>query len=166
MKKSNTHANNNSLNDAKQKANSTRKIEPLFNSAFIRIFGQKESVGITRSLINTILRRAGIKPIGEVHSIEAEHTEAAGGVDCRSARMDVRVVAAGRRHIGLEAQLYPEDIDSRSIFYASQIVVANTPKGAKYKDIPQAVVITLLDDAPLFPEQDGFISVSRMMWRT
>ena len=139
-------------------------IEPLFGDAFVRIFGRQESATITRSLVNAVFRHAGIQPIDEVLAIDAEHTSVEGGVDCRSTRMDVRIVAAGKRYVDLEAQLYPEDVNNRSLLYASQLMVQNTAKGTKFKDIPQVVIITLLDDAPLFPDAQEFVNVCSFGW--
>ena len=142
----------------------TPRIEPLFNSAFIRIFGREESKGITRSLVNSILTRAGINPIDEITTIDAEHTSVEGGVDCKTPRMDVCIVTANRRIIDLEAQCYPEDIVNRSLLYASQLMSAYTPKRTRFKDIPQVIVITLLDDAPLFPDSPDFVNTCQMAW--
>lgn len=41
----------------------TPKIEPLFNDAFIRIFGKEESRKLTCGLINAIFRNVGLEEI-------------------------------------------------------------------------------------------------------
>ena len=138
-------------------------IEPLFYRAFPRIFGVNESKEVTRSLINAILTHAGLDPIGEIERIDAEHTALAGSVDCKMPRMDVRIVASGRL-VDLEAQLYPEDIGDRSLLYASQLLAENMPAGASYKDMPQTIVITLLDTTPLLPESQEYVHLSKMVW--
>ncbi|WP_350455302.1 PD-(D/E)XK nuclease family transposase [Slackia heliotrinireducens] len=139
-------------------------IEPLFNDAFIRIFGREESRGITRSLINAVLSHANIEPIDEIVSIEAEHTSLEGSINCKAPRMDVRIIATNRRVIDLKAQCYPEDIENRSLLYASQLMSANTMRGTKFKDIPQVIVITLLDDAALFPDTSEYVSTCQLGW--
>lgn len=138
-------------------------IEPLFSSAFPRIFGKEESKDITRSLVNAVLEHVGMEPVDRIDEISAEHTVAEGSVNCKMPRMDVRIVAA-ERVIDLEAQRYPEDVGNRSMFYAAQMLCENTPSGATYKEIPQAVVITLLDTRPKFPDADGFVHTCRMHW--
>ena len=140
-----------------------KAIEPLFNSAFIKIFGREESKPLTRGLVNAVLRRIGVEPVAEIERIDAEHTATEGSVECKTPRMDVRVVAAGKV-IDLEAQGYPEDVGTRSLFYGSQLICENTPKGAQYRDLPQAIVITLLDAPPVFPDAGGFVHVCRLKW--
>ncbi len=142
----------------------SNRIDPLFNEAFIRIFGSESSRGITRGLLNSIFRHVGIDPLEEIDEISAEHTSVEGSVNCKSPRFDVRLLSSNRA-IDLEAQCYPEDVENRSLFYASQLMVANTRRGLKsYKDIPQVIVVTLLSDAGLFPDSDDFVQVAGMRW--
>ena len=148
--------------DSKQE--NSNRIDPLFNEAFIRIFGSQASRGVTRGLLNSIFKRVGIDLVDAIDEISAEHTSAEGSVNCKSARFDVRLLSANRA-ISLEAQCYPDDIENRSLFYASQLMVANTRRGLKsYKDIPQVVVVTLLSDDCLFPETDDIVQVCGMRW--
>ena len=77
--------------------------------------------------------------------------------------MDVRLVTEGNRLVDLEAQRYPEDIDARSSFYAARLISDGTSKGGTYKDVPQAIVITLLDYHPAFPG-DEYAHMARMAW--
>ena len=141
------------------------RIDPLFNDAFIRIFGEQESRGVTRSLVNALLTRVGIEPIDEIDPISAEHTSVIGSIECKTPRMDVCIVSANR-FIDLEAQCYPEDIDNRSLFYGAQLIASNMFKGREYNDLPQAIVITLLSDEPRFPDADDFEHVCRLGWRS
>ena len=141
----------------------TTRIEPLFNSAFARIFGREESKPLTRGLVNAVLGHVGLEPIGEIERIDAEHTATVGTVGCKTPRMDVRIVATGRL-VDIEAQGYPEDINNRSLFYAAQLLCEGMPRGATYKDLPQAIVITLLDAPSLFPESEEFVHTCGFMW--
>ena len=142
---------------------SQKPIDPLFNAAFIRIFGQPDSKNLTRGLVNAILSKAGLESIDEIKTIEAEHTSVLGSVKCKTPRMDVRIVSENKL-VDLEAQTYPDDIEKRSLFYGSQLLAGSLDRGQDYSDMPQAVVITLLDDRPRFPDAKGFISVSSMYW--
>ena len=92
-----------------------------------------------------------------------------GAVGSKTPRMDVRIVVEGpggnaERAFDIEAQCYPEDVDNRSLFYGAQLICENTVEGTAYKDIPQAVVITLLDAPPAFPEAEGFVHVCGLRW--
>ena len=149
---------------SQSKQEKDNRIDPLFNEAFIRIFGRESSRGLTKGLLNSIFERAGIDPLEEIDEISAEHTSVEGSINCKSPRYDVRLLSANRA-IDLEAQCYPEDVENRSLFYASQLMVANTRRGLKsYKDIPQVIVVTLLSDEALFPDSDDFVEVAGMCW--
>ena len=138
-------------------------VDPLFDEAFTRIFGREESKPVTRSLVNAVFEHVGLDPIGEIEEISAEHTSLGSSIGFRSARMDVRLVTEGNRLVDLEAQRYPEDIDARSSFYAAKLISDGTSKGGTYKDVPQAIVITLLDYHPAFPG-DEYAHMARMTW--
>ena len=142
---------------------SSEPIEPLFNEAFIRIFGREESKKLTRSLVNTVLESAGIGPIGEIEQISAEHGSPEGGVECKTPRFDVHIVSENRL-VDLEAQRFPAEVGNRSVYYAANALVAGTGKVRSYSELPQAIVITLLDDPALFPESQGFVHVCRWFW--
>lgn len=140
------------------------RIEPLFNSAFARIFGREESKPLTRGLVNAVLKRIGVEPIGIIDWIDAEHTAVGGSVSCKTPRMDIRIIAPGRV-VDVEAQGYPEDLENRSLFYGAQLLCENMFEGTPYSELPQAIVITLLDAPSLFPEAEGFVHACQMRWR-
>ena len=149
---------------SQSKQGNENRIDPLFNEAFIRIFGRESSRETTKGLLNSIFKHVGIDLLEEIDEISAEHTSVEGSVNCKSPRFDVRLLSANRA-IGLEAQCYPEDVESRSLFYASQLMVANTRRGLKsFKDIPQVIVVTLLSDEALFPYSEDFVAVGGMRW--
>lgn len=138
-------------------------IDPLFNEAFIRIFGKKESKATTRSLVNAVLEAVGVEPIGEIERISAEHGSPEGSIECKTPRFDVHVVSQAR-HFDIEAQRHPAELVNRAIYYAANMLVAATGKIDSYGDLPQAVVIALLDDPTPFPEAPGFVRVCRWGW--
>ena len=140
-------------------------ISPLLARAFDFIFGKEESKPATLDLTNAVLARFGLEPIGEIDAIDAEHTALGGAVECKMPRMDVRIVAERRsRVVDLEPQRYPDDVDNRSLLYGAQSLCENTPAGVGYGELPQVVVITLLDAAPLFPGAEGYAHACRMRW--
>ena len=136
------------------------RIDPLFNDVFVRVFGSKDSVRITRSLLNCLMREIGREEIDEVISIEAEHTEFGETIDCHSARFDVMLTTHGKI-FDLEAQSYETDLYLRNIYYASKIVANSLKTGQKIREMPQVVIVTLLDTEPLFPEDDIVVRTNR-----
>ena len=170
-----------------------QKIDPLFNAMFVRIFGREDSKKIARSLVNCILERVGIDPIGESMSIAAEHTAVEGSIECRDARMDVKITSPrwfdmpksdqpfaeggpetlsassrepSKRVIDLESQLYTDDIDNKMLFYSAQLITQNTFTGVKFYNLPQVVSIMLVDGWDRLPNEKGFLSVCSLGWRT
>ncbi|ACV23451.1 PD-(D/E)XK nuclease family transposase [Slackia heliotrinireducens] len=140
----------------------TDRIDPLFNDVFIRLFGKEESRTVTKSLVNAILRAAEIEEIGDIDSISAEHTSFGGSINCRSSRFDVRIVSENR-HIDLEAERHENEVDNRSLLYASRLLDEAMPKGRiDFMKFPQVIIITLYDADPIVPDEDAFISVSRL----
>jgi len=145
------------------KHNDSKRISPLFNDAFLRIFGGQDSKPVARSLANAILREVGLPELGEIERIEAD-SATPGTVSLKSTRCDVVMVSEGRI-VDLEAQRHVVNVDNKSMLYAAKLLVDNTPRGrdAKYEEMPQVVVITLLSEAEAF-EDDCFVSPCRMQW--
>ena len=140
-----------------------QRINPLFNAVFTRTFGREESKGFVCEFVNLLFDRVGMMPIEEILLIRAEHSMFEGDVSCKASRVDVHIVAP-RQLIDLEAQRYPEDLEGKSAYYASQMLIEDTKVGSAYKDMRQAVVITLLDEHIMFPDIESPVSVCKMHW--
>ena len=143
----------------------TLRFSPLFNDAFLRIFGSSDSEPVTRPLLNSLLREAGLEEILAVDGIVAD-AALPGGVECKSPRLDVVVLCDDGRLVNLEAQSRRVDVGAKSLFYASKLLVENAPKGGSdsYGDIPKVVVVVLLEGDVLFPDDEQYLSVCRMAW--
>ena len=141
-----------------------RRIDPLFNEVFIRVFGSERSYAVTKSLVNAILAKTDLGAIDDIEQLDAEHTLVDGGVGCKTPRIDVQIVASNRI-VNMESQRQQDAIGDRSIFYASKLMTKHAPRGARYEDLPQIVVITLLDNVIALPGQKDFITVSKMVWQ-
>ena len=141
------------------------RFSPLFNDAFLKIFGSADSAPVTLPLVNAVLRAVGIAEIEGIDRISAD-AALPGGIECKTPRLDVVVLADDGRLIDLEAQRRKADVASKSLFYAAKLLVENTPKGrdGDYDRIPQVVVIALIDGQRLFPDGGQFLSVCRMGW--
>ena len=141
------------------------RFSPLFNDAFLKIFGSADSAPVTQPLVNAILRAVGIPEIERVERIVAD-AALPGGIECKTPRLDVVMFADDGRLVDLEAQRHKVDVGSKSLFYAAKLLVENTPKSRtdKYADIPQVVVIVLLDGQTLLPDEPQFLTVGGMRW--
>ena len=141
------------------------RFTPLFNDAFLQIFGSADSEPVTKPMLNAILRAVDIPEIEGVERIVAD-TSLPGGVECKTPRIDVVVMCDDGRLFDLEAERRQVDIEAKSLFYAAKLLVENTPKGLddSYSAIPQVAVVVLLDGSTLFPDSDKMINVCRMRW--
>ncbi len=141
------------------------RISPLFNEAFLWIFGRQDSKEVTRSLANAILRRAGLGQIGKIDELRAD-AASPGGIEMRTSRADVVIVSEEGTTVDLEAQRERVNVDNKALFYASKLLCEGTPRGAAddYSDLPQVIVIILIDGWKMF-EGDSFLSVGRIRWK-
>ncbi|MBQ9004304.1 MAG: hypothetical protein IJ087_20890, partial [Eggerthellaceae bacterium] len=103
-----------------------KRIPPLFNDMFLRVFGTEDSKPATLGLATAILRAAGAPALERVDEISADRTEPGGAV-LTSPRLDV-VIRGESRLVDIEAERRDVDVHAKSLFYASKLVVAHTPK--------------------------------------
>ena len=140
-------------------------IDPLFNDAFVHVFGREESKVVTRGLVNSILREVGIEELGEINEIHSEHTDIGEAVGCKGSRFDVLVVADERRYIvDIEAERHSGDIANRALLYGCRIMSTYTQKGMGYDDLPHVIVMVLLD-AQRKLEGDGIVTTASFKWQ-
>ena len=141
-----------------------KRMDPLSNTMFIHMFGRNESVVATRKLINAFFRRVGLDELDKIEQIHAEHTDVGDIVGCKEVRYDVFVFAEGRV-VDLESERVGADHANRSLMYAAKMLATYTNAGAKYGDLPQAVVLTLMN-APKcnLPRSESLVTVADIRW--
>ena len=141
-----------------------RRISPLFNDLFLRIFGSKGSEPVTMSLLNSIFRVVGIPEITRIDSLVAD-SAGTGGVNLKTSRFDVLVEADDSRIVDLEAERREVKTDNKSLFYASKLYCEHSPKGpnADYGLMPQIVVVTL-HEGHVLRADECWLSIGRFMW--
>lgn len=59
------------------------RFSPLFNDAFLRIFGSSDSAPVTQPLVNAILRAVGMPEIDGIEHISAD-ASLPGGIECKT----------------------------------------------------------------------------------
>ncbi|MDO4399862.1 MAG: PD-(D/E)XK nuclease family transposase [Coriobacteriia bacterium] len=144
---------------------SPKQIDPLFNDAFVRVFGREESKPLTRNFVNAILREIGVDEVGDIDEIHAEYTDIGEIIGCKTSRFDVLIAADGKRKlVDLEAQRQPSDIGNRALLYGARIMSTYTDMGTSYADLPHVIVITLLDTKSEF-EDGEIISTATLKWQ-
>ena len=152
-----------STNTSDRKAPQPKRIDPLFNDAFIRVFGREDSKNLTKSFINAIFREIGIEELDHIDAIHSEYTDAGEIVGCKSTRFDV-LILTDNRVINLESERHPGDIVNRALLYASRLMSTHTDKGVTYDSLPHVIVIALLDTKSLFTDPNQIVYKSSMCW--
>ncbi|MCL2053703.1 MAG: Rpn family recombination-promoting nuclease/putative transposase [Oscillospiraceae bacterium] len=112
------------------------KVKPKIDVAFKKIFS--ENLDLLRSLISAALEmkveNVTLKP-GEVTPSNADE---------KFCRLDVRAEADGKE-IDIEIQRFDRDDYRARAEYYSSLMFARLPKGMKYNEIPQTILINILD---------------------
>ena len=157
-----------------QSTNSTQKtgtptnphISPLFNDAFLKIFGSQDSKPVTQSLVNAVLDCAGLTALDGIAELRADATSA-GGVELKSPRTDVLILSPSGDVVDLEAQRRYANVNNKSLFYASKLLCEHMPKSKDetYANMPQVIVITLLEGRKMF-KGEHFLHVGQIMWKS
>ena len=139
------------------------KIDPLDYLVFQHVFGATDSRAMMRSLINSILARAGHDPIGEIEKISGEDAPLANSKGCFLERFDIRVIA-GERVVELEPQLHSDELDIRLQCYGVQALVEHAKADKKSRKLPKTTMIMLYDGSPLPASKDEMVTTLRTYW--
>lgn len=140
------------------------RISPLFNDAFLMIFGRQDSKHVAGLLANAVLRQAGLDHIGDVRELRAD-AASAGGIHLRTARTDVLVVSDEGDVVDLEAQSRRTNLNNKMLFYGAKLLCEHTKKGGDddYNDLPRIIVIALVEGHTVF-EGEGFVTTGSFRW--
>ncbi|MDO4400842.1 MAG: PD-(D/E)XK nuclease family transposase [Coriobacteriia bacterium] len=144
------------------------RVSPLFNNMFLYLFGKNGSESLTRSLLNAVLKQAGLPVIDSIDEIDEITADATipGGVQFRTARCDIVVVTRDGVY-DIEAQGRHTNVANKSLFYSARLFGEHMPAGAEgdnYDNAPQVVVITLLHGRKLFPRDKRFLTRGSIHW--
>ena len=141
------------------------RFSPLFNDAFLKIFGSADSAPVTLPLLTAVLRAAGLSEVERVNRIVAD-ASLPGGVECKTPRLDVVMFSDDGRVFDLEAERRKVDVGNKSMYYGARLLSGVVGKGSDdtYGTIPQAVVVVLLEGSEMFPDSDQVVTPCRMRW--
>ena len=146
-------------NAARLAAEPPERFSPLFNDAFLQIFGRTDSEPATKPLLNAVLRAAGLPEVERVDRIVAD-ASLPGGVECKTPRLDVVIFSDDGRIFDLEAERRDVDVANKSRYYACKLLSESVRKGPgdRYDTIPQVVVVVLLEGSVMFPATWGVMT--------
>ena len=123
-------------------SNSEEKLRPTEDFAFKRIFGREDSKRSLMSLLNAILDG---NPVIKDLTILNTETQIESR-DNKASRLDIEVSTANNTFINVELQCVDTgDLYSRSVFYASSLMVQTSKKGKSY-DETKVISIWIIRD--------------------
>jgi len=122
-----------------------RKIKPLNDFIFKKLFGEKGNEDILEAFINAVLSRTNKGPITRVEIIEnKELTKEL--IGDKTGIIDVRARTFNGEHIDIEVQLTNQgNMDKRTLFYWGKLYLENIKKGEDYKELEKVITINILD---------------------
>ena len=122
-----------------------RKIKPLNDFIFKKLFGEKGNEDILEAFINAVLSRTNKGPITGVEIIEnKELTKEL--IGDKTGIIDVRAKTLNGEQIDIEVQLTNQgNMDKRTLFYWGKLYLENIKKGEDYKELEKVITINILD---------------------
>ncbi|MGL5574693.1 MAG: Rpn family recombination-promoting nuclease/putative transposase [Sarcina sp.] len=122
-----------------------RRIKPLNDFVFKKVFGEKGNEDILLSFINAVLKRTKKDSIIELEIIDnKELTREL--IEDRTAIIDVRAKTSNNEHIDIEVQLTDQgNMDKRTLFYWGKMYLENIKKGEDFKSLEKVITINILD---------------------
>ncbi len=122
-----------------------RKIKPLNDFIFKKIFGEKGNEDILISFINAVLKRTNKEPIVEIDIIDNKQLTKELILD-KTGIIDVRARTSKGENIDIEVQLTDQgNMDKRTLFYWGKMYLENIKQGQDYTNLEKVITINILD---------------------
>lgn len=122
-----------------------RKVKPLNDFIFKKVFGEKGNEDILISFINAVLKRTKKEPIVEVEIIENKQLTKELILD-KTGIVDVRAKTSKGENIDIEVQLTDQgNMDKRTLFYWGKMYLENIKQGQDYTSLEKLITINILD---------------------
>ncbi|ONI43681.1 hypothetical protein AN639_10140 [Candidatus Epulonipiscium fishelsonii] len=122
-----------------------RRINPLNDFVFKKIFGEKGKERELKAFLNAILKNTLPKPIKKVTIVEnKELTKEL--LDDKTGIIDVRATLEDKIIVNIEIQLSDQkNMEKRTLFYWGKLYVGAIKNGQNYKNLPEVITINILD---------------------
>ena len=102
-----------------------RKVKPLNDFIFKKIFGEKGNEDILISFINAVLKRTNKEPIIEIEIIDNKKLTKE-VINDKTGIIDVRARTAKGENVDIEVQLTDQgNMDKRTLFYWGKMYLEN-----------------------------------------
>ena len=122
-----------------------RKVKPLNDFIFKKVFGEKGNEDILISFINAVLKRTKKEPIVEVEIVDNKQLTKELILD-KTGIIDVRAKTSKGENIDIEVQLTDQgNMDKRTLFYWGKMYLENIKQGQDYTSLEKVITINILD---------------------
>ena len=122
-----------------------RKVKPLNDFIFKKIFGEKGNEDILIAFINAVLKRTKKEQIVEVEIIDNKQLTKELILD-KTGIIDVRAKTSNGENIDIEVQLTDQgNMDKRTLFYCGKMYLENIKQGQDYTSLEKVITINILD---------------------
>ena len=122
-----------------------RKVKPLSDFIFKKVFGEKGNEDILISFINAVLKRTKKEKIVELEIIDNKQLTKELILD-KTGIIDVRAKTSNGENIDIEVQLTDQgNMDKRTLFYCGKMYLENIKQGQDYTSLEKVITINILD---------------------
>jgi predicted transposase/invertase (TIGR01784 family) len=124
---------------------SVRRLHPLNDYFFYKIFGEKGDEIQLLGFLNAVLGRTGEDKFTSVDILENK-TFTPEILGDKSVILDVRAELQDKTKVNVEVQIRNQhNMDKRSLFYCGREYVRSLKSGGDYRDIPGVIAINIVD---------------------
>lgn len=121
-----------------------RKVKPINDFIFKKIFGEKGNEDILISFINAVLKRTNKEPILEIEIIDNKQLTKE-VINDKTGIIDVRARTAKGENVDIEVQLTDQgNMDKRTLFYWGKMYLENIKQGEDYTSLEKVITIKIL----------------------
>ena len=122
-----------------------RKVKPLNDFIFKKVFGEKGNEDILIAFINAVLKRTKKDKIVELEIIDNKQLTKELILD-KAGIIDVRAKTSKGENIDIEVQLTDQgNMDKRTLFYWGKMYLENIKQGQDYTSLEKVITINILD---------------------
>lgn len=122
-----------------------RKINPLNDFIFKKLFGEEDSKEMLISFLNAVLSKQQMKPLVDVEIIKNRELNRE-LIDDKMGILDIRAKLSDSTQVNIEVQLTNHgNMEKRTLWYWGRIFNEGIAKGDDYSQLTKVITINLLD---------------------
>lgn len=122
----------------------TKRMNPIVDFVFKRIFGTEENKDLLLSFLNATLKPEEGKQLKEIMLVDPHIN--ADQVGDKASILDVRAKTKAGEQINIEVQLHNKyDMEKRSLYYWAKMYEGQLAEGEPYRNLKKTVTISIVD---------------------